>query len=145
MKEQFPHGAPEYYLAVATLIPFLLISYLFSMRVLEALKKLIKGDVGIMLTILGVSLPLIAIVAALFGETYSLIALFTGDPESLNTGFSLAGLIVFPVVGVLHLVIVEQVDRRGGNAEAPVTPAPPVVPEPHTCRALICFTRSYRR
>jgi hypothetical protein len=154
----YPHGAPEYYLAVATVIPVLLIAYLFSMNSLDAIKKLIKDDAGIMLIIAGVVLPLLAISAAILGEVQSLRALFGRDPSSANAWCSSAGLVAFPVVGVLHLIILEGIDRRNerrdARAEPVAAPEPPVVAsespvvasEPRdSFYALAWFKRSWRR
>ena len=115
-----PHGTKEYYLATATIIPVLLIAYLFSMKSLEALKQLVQNGTSIYMVIIGSIAPTVAIVAALAGELASLLALFSGAPTGTNALWSVVGVVVFPVVGVVHLIILNACESpklsRGENA-----------------------------
>ncbi|MEU4497636.1 hypothetical protein AB0F96_30435 [Streptomyces sp. NPDC023998] len=109
------HGSLEFYLATATVLPVLLIAYLFSMKVLTAIQELVQNNATVYMIVFGSIGPFVAICAAIAGEVASLLALFSGAPTATNALYSNIGLIAFPVVGFIHLIILAFSEGRAGH------------------------------
>ncbi|WP_405817301.1 hypothetical protein OG241_22520 [Streptomyces sp. NBC_01390] len=113
------NGTVEYYLATAGVIPLLLIAYLFSMKAIDALQMMVdkhKANTHLWWVILfGALAPLITLGAAIGGEIACLRALFTGSPSNTNACWSIAGLIVMPFAGIIHVIILACIGPSNGN------------------------------
>ncbi|MFF7990329.1 hypothetical protein ACFZDG_11125 [Kitasatospora xanthocidica] len=103
------HGEKDYYLATATVIPLLLIAYLFSMDAPGAAQRLNDmphGRLKAFLSITGLLAPALALVGAIGGGAACLLALYSGRPTGTHSWWSIFGLVSLLVAGFIHLVIV---------------------------------------
>ncbi|WP_143046323.1 MULTISPECIES: hypothetical protein [unclassified Streptomyces] len=87
------------------------------MKPLEALKGLVKNNTHILVIIVAAIGQFVALAAAITGETASLLALFYANPTSNNALYSVLGVCLFPLVGLMHIVIVGISESRAADAE----------------------------
>ncbi|WP_149038648.1 hypothetical protein [Kitasatospora sp. MBT63] len=103
------NGTEAYYLATATVIPLLLVAYLFSMDALGTLRELAgfpDNKFKAYLVALGRIAPFAALFGALSGGTACLLALYSGKPTPTNALWSIIGLMCLLVAGFVHLLLV---------------------------------------
>jgi hypothetical protein len=103
------HGMPEYYLAIATIIPLLLLNYFLGVDALKRVEELERKKprrYSGTLVVLGRLGPIFVLSGSIAGEWASLRALFTHHPAGWHANVSVIGLICILVAGFLHLSVV---------------------------------------
>src|SRR5690348_16564412 len=107
------NGTPAFYSAVASLIPLILITYAFTLRVLPAITKMLKANenrrvvtsqVEPFIWLLVFIAPPAALVVWIAGEVASLNALYTGHPSRTNANWAINSLVVLAVAIVAHFL-----------------------------------------
>lgn len=107
------HGTPDFYLAVATVIPLLFLAYFFQARRDKA--------VGFWATLDYHAGPWIVAVGFLVGEIFSLLALYSyGD--LWNAALSVVGASLVAAAGLIHLAAVAL--QRKPAPKVPQSDAP---------------------
>lgn len=128
MTESTPqHGSSEYYLAVAGIIPLLLLAYFLQTDTYGAYKRLSHLFTGkfsrpfnrILFRFVG---PVLALTGAFMAGITSLLALFDKRPTGWNSMLSVLGLSMILSAGLLHLILVlrYEIYRWGHDAPTPV-------------------------
>jgi hypothetical protein len=104
------NGRADYYLAVATVIPLLLIAYFFNVDIPGTIARITgkqpnRAHAWFYRITLELFAPVAAIVGSILGETACLMALYSGEPTASNSDQSVAGLILLAFAGFIHLII----------------------------------------
>lgn len=101
------HGTAEYYLAVATVIPLLLLGYFLNVNVADAISQFTDNGTkrAWVFWIAFLAGPSLALVGGLMGEIVSLKALFEREWTGATASCSVWGLSLLSTAGVIHLCI----------------------------------------
>ncbi len=106
------HGTLNFYSTSASLIPLILLTYVFTLRSFEAYVKFreaspFAGPVtpadGCVWIVIPLA-PIAAVVFAVIGEISCLSALFTGRPNSATQDWTIGALVVLAGAIVIHLL-----------------------------------------
>jgi hypothetical protein len=99
-------------LATATIIPVVVLAYVFTLRLFSASWEVTKARAellpvfttldGIVLMIIVIA-PVASVVAGLFGEGVSLSALYTGHPTPSDARWTVTTLIVMGIAIPIHI------------------------------------------
>lgn len=112
------NGKEAYYVAVAALLPVLLLAYAFTLKVAPALKRLNDSSKALLkvkyhpphieagLTTIGVVAPLVALVAGVGGETAAMWALYTGSPTQSQAQWTVFACVALPCAFALHALVI---------------------------------------
>jgi hypothetical protein len=107
------NGTLNFYSTVASLIPLIFITYIFSLRVLPTITKLeeairktgrfVSQGEGCIFFFINIA-PFAALAMGIVGEIACLNALYTGKPSEYNSNWVIATLIVLAIAIAAHFM-----------------------------------------
>ncbi len=124
------NGNSSYYIATATVLPLLIVAYLFSIDAQGAVQKMIErrpvspAAVGLIgLGVIGIG---VAIVSAVGGEYASLSALYYDKPNGTNAFWSWASILGITLAAVINMIVAfgNQVAKSSAETAAPAATEP---------------------